>query len=158
MADSTRDPRVTLLTLGVADLAQSTAFYERLGFVRGAGSNAHISFFQAGGVVLALFGRQALAEDARIEPDAPGVQAPAGFAGVSLAHNVRSEAEVDAVLAQAVAAGATLTKPAHKTFWGGYSGYFSDPNGHLWEVAHNPFLPLDEAGLPQLPIAEEGAP
>ena len=99
-----------------------------------------------------------MAEDARIEPDAPGVQAPVGFAGVSLAHNVRSEAEVDAVLAQAVTAGATLTKPAQKTFWGGYSGYFSDPDGHLWEVAHNPFLPLNEAGLPQLPAAEEGAP
>ena len=145
------EARLTLITLGVADVARATAFYESLGFVRGAGSNAHISFFQAGGVVLAVFGRSALAEDAQIAPDAPGVKAAAGFAGISLAHNVRSEAEVDAVLAQAVAAGATLTKPAHKTFWGGYSGYFSDPDGHLWEVAHNPFLPLNEAGMPQLP-------
>ena len=145
------EPRLTFITLGVADVARATTFYTRLGFVRGAGSNAHISFFQAGGVVLAVFGRSALAEDAQIAPDAAGVQAPAGFSGISLAHNVRSEAEVDAVLAEAVAAGATLTKPAHKTFWGGYSGYFTDPDGHLWEVAHNPFLPLNEAGMPQLP-------
>ena len=145
------EARLTLITLGVADVARATAFYERLGFVRGAGSNAHISFFQAGGVVLAVFGRSALAEDAQVAPDAPGVKAAAGFSGISLAHNVRSESEVDAVLAEAVAAGATLTKPAHKTFWGGYSGYFSDPDGHLWEVAHNPFLPLNEAGMPQLP-------
>ena len=145
------EPRLTLITLGVADVARATAFYERLGFVRGAGSNAHIGFFQAGGVVLAVFGRSALAEDAQIALNAAGVQTPAGFSGISLAHNVRSEAEVDAVLDQAVAAGATLTKPAHKTFWGGYSGYFSDPDGHLWEVAHNPFLPMNEAGMPQLP-------
>lgn len=145
------EPRLTLITLGVADVARATAFYARLGFVRAAGSNAHISFFQAGGVVLAVFGRSALAEDAQVAADAPGVQAPAGFAGISLAHNVRSEAEVDAVLAEAVAAGAMLTKPAHQTFWGGYSGYFSDPDGHLWEVAHNPFLPMSEAGIPQLP-------
>ena len=145
------EPRLTFITLGVADVARATAFYTHLGFVRGAGSNAHISFFQAGGVVLAVFGRSALAEDAQIAPDAAGVQAPAGFSGISLAHNVRSEAEVDAVLAEAVAAGATLTKPAHKTFWGGYSGYFTDPDGHLWEVAHNPFLPMNEAGMPQLP-------
>jgi hypothetical protein len=148
--------RLTLITLGVADVARATAFYERLGFVRGAGSNAHVSFFQAGGVVLALFGRQALAEDAHMPADspanAPGVQAPAGFAGISLAHNVRSEAEVDAVLAEAVAAGARLTKPAQSTFWGGYAGYFTDLDGHLWEVAHNPFLPLTEAGIPQLPL------
>lgn len=143
------EPRLTFITLGVADVARATAFYTRLGFVRGAGSNAHISFFQAGGVVLAVFGRSALAEDAQIAP--AGVQAPAGFSGISLAHNVRSEAEVDAVLAEAVATGATLTKPAHKTFWGGYSGYFTDLDGHLWEVAHNPFLPMNEAGMPQLP-------
>ena len=146
------EPRLTLITLGVADVARATAFYERLGFVRGAGSNAHISFFQAGGVVLAVFGRSALAEDAQIAPEAPGVKAPAGFAGISLAHNVRSEAEVDAVLAEAVAAGARLTKPAQSTFWGGYAGYFTDLDGHLWEVAHNPFLPLTEAGIPQLPL------
>lgn len=146
------EPRLTLVTLGVADVARATAFYERLGFVRGPDSNAQVSFFQAGGVVLALFGRHALAEDAHIAPDAPGVQASAGFAGISLAHNARSPAEVDAVLAEAVAAGAQLRKPAQATFWGGYAGYFCDLDGHLWEVAHNPFLPLDAAGIPQLLI------
>ena len=147
------EPRLTLITLGVADVARATTFYERLGFVRGAMSNANVSFFQAGGVVLSLFGRQALAEDAQLGTDAPGVQAPAGFAGITLAHNARSEAEVDAVLAKAVAAGATLVKAAQMMFWGGYSGYFSDLDGHLWEVAHNPFLLLDEGGLPQLTLA-----
>ena len=149
------EPRLTLITLGVADVARATAFYERLGFVRGAGSNAHISFFQAGGVVLAVFGRSALAADAQIAPDAPGVKAPAGFSGISLAHNVRSEAEVDAVLAEAVAAGAHLVKPAHRVFWGGYSGYFTDLDGNLWEVAHNPHLSLDAAGMPVLPMKDD---
>ena len=135
------EPRLTFITLGVADVARATAFYTRLGFVRGAGSNAHISFFQAGGVVLAVFGRSALAEDAQIAPDAPGVKAPAGFSGISLAHNVRSEAEVNAVLAQAVDAGAQLRKPGQKVFWGGYSGYFADPDGYRWEIAVNPEWP-----------------
>ena len=144
-------PRLTLITLGVADVARAAAFYERLGFVRGSGSNAHVSFFQAGGVVLSLFGRQALAADAQVAADAPGVPAPAGFAGITLAHNVHDEAEVDAVLAEAVVAGARLVKAASNTFWGGYAGYFADPDGHLWEVAHNPFLPLDAAGIAQLP-------
>ena len=146
------EPRLTLITLGVADIARATAFYVRLGFVRSAISNDNVSFFQAGGVVLALYERAALAEDALLPADAAGVHAPAGFAGVSLAHNARSAAEVDAVLAEAVAAGAHLVKPAQKVFWGGYSGYFADLDGHLWEVAHNPFLPLDEAGIPQLAL------
>ena len=138
-------PRLTLVTLGVTDVAQSRAFYERLGFKASSDSNESVAFFDAGGVALALFGRNALAEDANV------TAMPAGFSGVTLAHNVASEAEVDAVLAQTVESGATVTKPAAKTFWGGYAGYFSDPDGHLWEVAHNPFWPLDDAGRVILP-------
>lgn len=138
-------PRVTLITLGVADMAQSRQFYEALGFKASRESNDGVTFFDAGGVVLGLFGRAALAEDAHV-PDRAS-----GFPGVALAHNVSSDAEVDVVLAEAVAAGAKLLKPGQKVFWGGYSGYFSDPDGHLWEVAHNPFWPLDASGRIALP-------
>lgn len=140
-------PRLTLITLGVADVAVARAFYERLGFKASSDSNPNVTFFDAGGVALALFGHSALAEDANIS------STPSGFSGVTLAHNVSSEAEVEAILTEAVAAGAKLTKPAAKTFWGGYSGYFSDPDGHLWEVAHNPFWPMDENGRVILPGA-----
>ena len=92
-----------------------------------------------------LYGREALAEDATVSAEG------SGFRGVSLAHNVRSDAEVDATLAEAVAAGATLVKPGQKVFWGGYSGYFADPDGHPWEVAWNPFFPLDDQGRIELP-------
>lgn len=143
-------PRLTLVTLGVADVARATAFYQRLGFARAAASNDRVTFMQAGGVVLSLFGRRALADDVGLPPSTPGADAPIGFAGITLAHNVRSEAEVDAVLAEAVAAGARLLKPGQKVFWGGYSGYFADLDGHLWEVAHNPFAHLDEQGLMRL--------
>jgi predicted lactoylglutathione lyase len=136
-----------LITLGVADLAGATAFYTRLGFARSSASNDHVTFMKAGGLVLSLFDRRALAEDAGL---APGANAPAGFAGVTLAHNVSSEAQVDVVLAEAVAAGARLIKPGQKVFWGGYSGYFADLDGHLWEVAHNPFFPLDDQGQVQI--------
>lgn len=142
-------PRLSFVTLGVADVASARGFYERLGFKASSMSQEGVAFFDAGGVVLALFGRAALAEDAKVE-DKVGDTAP-GFSGVALAHNVGSDAEVDAVLAEAVAAGATLRKPGQKVFWGGYSGYFADPDGHLWEVAHNPFLPLDADGRPLLP-------
>ncbi|NOT71793.1 MAG: VOC family protein [Hyphomicrobium sp.] len=138
-------PRLSLVTLGVADVAASRAFYERLGFKASSDSNPNVTFFDAGGVALALFGRAALAHDASIENSEPG------FSGVTLAHNVASEAEVDAVMLEAVAAGAQLTKPAAKTFWGGYSGYFADPDGHLWEIAYNPFWPFDDAGRVILP-------
>jgi len=138
-------PRLTLVTLGVADIARSRAFYERLGFKASSASNPHVAFFTAGGVVLAVFGRQDLADDAGV------ANAPAGFSGISLAHNVRREIDVDAVLAEAEAAGATIVKPAQKTFWGGYAGYFADPDGHLWEVAHNPHWPLDAEGRVLLP-------
>ena len=138
-------PRLTLVTLGVADVATARAFYERLGFIASSDSNPHVAFFNAGGVALALFGRAALAEDAQVQNSA------AGFSGVTLAHNVASEADVDKVLAEAVNAGAKQVKPPGKTFWGGYSGYFADPDGHLWEVAHNPFWPFDDAGRVVLP-------
>lgn len=125
-------PRISMITLGVCDLARAIAFYEDgLGFPR-MDSPPEVAFFTLNGSWLGLYGREALAEDAQVPA------AGSGFAGIALAHNVPSEAEVDAVLAQALAAGATLTKSAQKTFWGGYSGYFRDPDGHLWEVAHNP--------------------
>jgi uncharacterized protein len=139
------EPRLTLVTLGVADVAASRMFYEKLGFKATPDSNPHVTFFYAGGIALALFGRAALAEDAHVK------NSVVGFSGISLAHNVRNEAEVDAVLTQAVAAGARLLKPGQKVFWGGYSGYFSDPDGHLWEVAHNPFWPFDDKGCVVLP-------
>ncbi|MDX2257942.1 MAG: VOC family protein [Hyphomicrobiaceae bacterium] len=138
-------PRVTFVTLGVEDVPRARAFYERLGFRASPMSQEGVAFFDAGGVVLSVFGRAALAEDAKVANSGPG------FSGVALAHNVGSEAEVDAVLAEAVAAGATLRKPGQKVFWGGYAGYFADPDGHLWEVAYNPFLPLGRDGRALLP-------
>ncbi len=140
-------PRLTLVTLGVADVSRARAFYEALGFKASSDSNPSVTFFDAGGVVLALFARCALAKDAHVDDSAPG------FSGMALAHNVSAPEEVDAVLAEAVTAGATLVKPGQKAFWGGYSGYFSDPDGHLWEVAHNPLWPLDDAGRIVLPSA-----
>lgn len=139
------EPRLSLVTLGVADIARSRAFYEKLGFKASSDSNEAVTFFDAGGVVLALFGRAALADDAKAADSAPG------FSGVALAHNVRSEAEVAEVLAEAEAAGATIVKPSERAFWGGQSGYFADPDGHLWEVAYNPFFPFDAAGRIVLP-------
>ncbi len=138
-------PRINIITLGVDDVPASRAFYERLGFVASGDSNASVAFFDAGGVVLALFGREALADDAHV------ANVPKGFGGVTVAWNVASDAEVEAALAKAVAAGAQLVKPGQKVFWGGFSGYFADPDGHLWEVAHNPFWPIDAAGRLQLP-------
>jgi len=125
-------PRISMITLGVRDLAVAVAFYEQgLGFPR-MESPPEVAFFTLNGTWLGLYGREALAEDATVPAEGKG------FAGVALAHNVVSEAEVDTVLGQAVAAGATLVKPAQMVSWGGYSGYFNDPDGHLWEVAHNP--------------------
>jgi len=134
-------PRISMITLGVRDLAAAVRFYEQgLGFPR-MDSPPEVAFFTLNGSWLGLYGREALAADATVPAQGNG------FEGFTLAHNVPSEAEVDAVLAQAVAAGATLVKPAGKVFWGGYSGYFKDPDGHLWEVAHNPLFwvgPRDE--------------
>ena len=134
------EPRLSLVTLGVADVARARAFYEALGFKARQASQESVTFFDAGGVVLALFGRGPWPRMPPCRDSAPG------FSGIALAHNARSEAEVDAALAEAVAAGAKLIKPAAKVFWGGYSGYFADPDGHLWEVAYNPYFKLDADG------------
>jgi uncharacterized protein len=132
-------PRVNIITLGVADVAVAKAFYTKLGLTEHAVSNEHIGFFDLNGVVLSVYGHSALADDAKMA----GAEVPA-FRGISLAWNVESPSEVDVVLAQAVAAGAGLVKAGEKVFWGGYSGYFADPDGHLWEVAHNPFVTFDQ--------------
>jgi predicted lactoylglutathione lyase len=138
---------VSLVTLGVRDVAASTRFYEALGFELSPGSvEGDVSFFRTSGARLGLFGQDDLAADAHVDAHATG-----GFHGVSLAINVESPAAVDAALSIAAAAGAAIPKPAEATDWGGYNGYFADPDGHLWEVAHNPFWPLGPDGLPQLP-------
>ncbi len=132
-------PKISLITLGVDDLERATRFYEEgLGLPRHNFDSDGVAFFELEGTWLSLFPRSSLAEDIGLPADTPSQ----GFSGVTLAHNVASEQEVDAVLQQAVAAGATLVKPGQKVFWGGYSGYFQDPEGHYWEVAYNPFADL----------------
>jgi catechol 2,3-dioxygenase-like lactoylglutathione lyase family enzyme len=127
-------PRISMITLGVRDLATAIAFYEKgLGLPR-MESPPEVAFFNLNGTWLGLYGKEALAEDAQVSAEGEG------FEGFALAHNVSSEQEVDEVIAQAVDAGATLVKKPQKVFWGGYSGYFKDPDGHLWEVAHNPLF------------------
>jgi len=127
-------PRISMITLGVKDLDASVRFYQQgLGFPK-MDSPPTVAFFTLDGSWLGLYPREALAGDATVSAEG------SGFNGFALAHNVASDAEVDTVLDQAVAAGATLVKPGQKVFWGGYSGYFKDPDGHLWEVAHNPFF------------------
>lgn len=138
-------PRISLVTLGVDDVEASTLFYERLGWRRSGASVPGTSFIQLDGLVLSLFGRRDLADDATV------ADTPPGFSGVTLALNQRSEAAVDRVMAEAVAAGARLVKAAAHLSWGGYGGYFADPDGHLWEVAHNPHWPLDAEGRIILP-------
>ncbi|MGV0834989.1 VOC family protein [Mycolicibacterium thermoresistibile] len=133
------DQRISLITLGVDDLPRARRFYEQgLGWVPGQSAEG-VVFYQLPGIALALFGRADLAEDARHPIDGR-------FSGVTLAINQRTEADVDAVLNQAQAAGATILKPAEKTFWGGYSGYFADLDGHVWEVAFNPGFTLNADG------------
>lgn len=134
------DTRISLITLGVEDVARATAFYERLGWKKSSASQDAVTFIQLKGTVLGLFSRQSLAEDAHVE------NTPKGFSGITLAHNVTSERGVDAVYKFALSCGATPVKAPEKVFWGGYSGYFADPDGHLWEVAYNPFFPLDKEG------------
>jgi catechol 2,3-dioxygenase-like lactoylglutathione lyase family enzyme len=138
------EQRISLVTLGVADLRRARGFYEAMGWRTDTDADADVIFFQAGGMILALWGRTMLAEDSGVE-DVPG------FGGMALAHNVRSPAEVDAVMAAAQAAGATVTRAAAATFWGGYSGVFLDPDGHPWEVAHNPGWILRDDGTVSLP-------
>lgn len=139
-------PRVNLVTLGVSDLAASIAFYERLGWRRSVSAGTdEVAFFALGNLVLGLYPRPLLAQDAKV-PDTPP-----GFSGVTLAINLADEAAVNVAMAAALAAGARQAKAPEKVFWGGYSGYFADPDGHLWELAFNPFFPQDEGGLIVLP-------
>jgi len=132
------DPRISMVTLGVADLERSTEFYrDGLGLPERE-SEGDISFFETASTWLALYPREELADDATVPAEG------SGFRGFTLAHNVDSEARVDAVLDEAEAAGAEIVKPGQEVFWGGYSGYFADPDGFLWEVAWNPGFPLDD--------------
>ena len=137
--------QLSMVTLGVKDIAAATAFYERLGLKRSASSQESVIFFQLAGGVLGLFGREALAEDGNVGA------IWTGNGGVTLAYNLPGEAEVGAVMAEAAGSGATILKPAQKAFWGGYHGYFADPDGHVWEIAYNPFFPVDENGTVTLP-------
>jgi predicted lactoylglutathione lyase len=137
------DQRVSLITLGVSDLARSRAFYEALGWMTGAQPADDVVFFQTGGMIVALWGRDKLAEDSCVTDTG-------GWGGTTLAHNVRSPEEVDAVIEEARAAGATIGREGAETFWGGYSGLFIDPDGHPWEVAHNPHWTLTESGETKL--------
>jgi uncharacterized protein len=138
-------PRIHIVTLGVASVARSRAFYEALGWRASGASQDGVTFFQLGPLVLALFGRADLAADAGV------ADTPPGFAGVSLAQNFASPAQVDAAYAAALAAGATPLKPPGPAFWGGHTAYFADPDGFPWELAHNPFFPFDATGAISLP-------
>ena len=132
---------LSLVTLGVSDLAKSTAFYEALGFRRRSHGADGVAFFDAGGVILSLWPTAELAQDAEIAS-----ANPSDFRGMSLAWNCKSASEVDRAFARATAAGATLIRSARTVFWGGYTAYFADPDGHLWEVAHNPQFPFSADG------------
>jgi predicted lactoylglutathione lyase len=139
--------RVSLVTLGVKDVARSTLFYADLGWpISSASVPGEVSFFKTAGGLLAVWSEDALAEDAGVPADRAGA-----YRGIGLAINVESREEVDSALAAAVAAGAQITRAAMETDWGGYNGYFADPDGHLWEVAHNPFWPIGEDDRPTLP-------
>jgi catechol 2,3-dioxygenase-like lactoylglutathione lyase family enzyme len=140
------EPRISIVTLGVSDLKRSVGFYQTLGFRSSPASNDGVAFLHAGGVVLALYPRTLLAEDAHLPAGTP-----APFGGFTLAHNVAEREQVDRVLAEAEAAGARVLKPAKDVFWGGRSGYFADPDGHPWEVAWNPHFPLGIDGTLELP-------
>ncbi|MFN2628916.1 MAG: VOC family protein [Gaiellaceae bacterium] len=137
------EQRVSLVTLGVTDVDRARSFYDALGWVTEAEPGADVVFFQAGGMIVALWSRTELAADS-------GVRDGGGWGGVTLAHNVRSPAEVDAVLVEAERAGATIARGGAEAFWGGYSGVFIDPDGHPWEVAHNPHWTLAADGSVRL--------
>jgi catechol 2,3-dioxygenase-like lactoylglutathione lyase family enzyme len=143
--------RIAIVTLGVTDLARAAAFYEAMGLKRSRASLATIHFYDMDGVVLALFPADMLAEDAGV----PG--AGEGFRRQTLAWNVPDPAAVDAGFARVMAAGATSLKRPHTTAWGGYVGHFADTEGHLWEIAHNPFFPLHPSGAVSVPPPREGA-
>ena len=139
------EQRLSLVTLGVRDLDRSRDFYERLGWVRRARAAKGVAFFQMGGIVLGLWSRAELAAVAGVAAEG------SGFAGFALSHNVRSRAQVDQVLAEALAAGAAPLRPARETEWGGYIGHFADPDGFVWEIAWNPGFPIDADGSIRLP-------
>jgi uncharacterized protein len=143
------EPRVSIVTIAVRDLEIMVGFYEAMGLARHPGITDGVAFFQMGGAILALYPRK----DA--EPDA-GVSFGAAPGPVYLAYNTRSDAEVDAVLAEAARAGGRIARPAGKAFWGGWYGYFADPEGNLWEVAHNPAFPIDAEGRIGLPSTDAG--
>lgn len=139
-------PRMNMITLGVRDLPRAVAFYrDGLGFPMSSASNDDIAFFGLRGTILGLYGWDALAEDATVPPSGDG------FRGFAIAHNVAERDDVARLLAEAERAGARIVKPAQDVFWGGHSGYFADPDGHLWEVAWNPHAPLDDDGFMQVP-------
>ena len=133
------EQRLSLVTLGVHDLRRARAFYDALGWHSSAGAGDDVVFFQAGGMIVALWDRATLAEDSVVRDHG-------GWGGVTLAYNARTRDDVDSVMAEAEAAGATINRPADETFWGGYAGVFSDPDGHPWEVAHNPGWTIDDDG------------
>jgi catechol 2,3-dioxygenase-like lactoylglutathione lyase family enzyme len=137
------EQRLSLVTLGVRDLSRARAFYESLGWRHGAAPEDDVVFFQAGGMIVGLWGRDQLAEDSTVEDTG-------GWGGITLAYNTRSPEEVDAVIAEARTAGATIGREPAATFWGGYSALFIDPDGHPWEVAHNPGWHIDETGAVHL--------
>jgi len=132
------DQRVSLITLGVADFERARAFYEALG-LSGESPDGEVMFFQAGGMIVAIWSREKLAEDSVVTDNG-------GWGGITLAYNTRSPEEVDEVLAQAEAAGGTIGRPGATAFWGGYTGLFLDPDGHPWEVAHNPGWTITDDG------------
>jgi hypothetical protein len=138
-------PRINVITLGVEDLKRSRIFYENLGFSPSSISNEHMAAFQAKNLVFCLYPHWLLAEDALVELKREG------FRGITLAHNVTNKNDVQDVLEEASLAGAKIVKPAQDTFWGGHSGYFADPDGHLWEVAWNPHWLIGEDGMVHLP-------
>ncbi len=137
--------RISLVTLGVADVERSRRFYEGLGFRAADFDSESVTFFDMNGFVFAIFGREDLAEDANVAIE------DGAFSRMSLAINLGSESAVDAAMEFAASKGGRVTQPARKVFWGGYAGYFADPDGHLWEIAYNPFWPLDAEGRPQIP-------
>jgi hypothetical protein len=138
------EQRLSVITLGISDLDRARKFYEALGWTTGAEEADDVVFFQAGGMVLSLWGREKLAEDSTVEVGS-------GWGGITLAHNCRTQDEVDEVIDEARAAGATIGREPADTFYGGYSGVFIDPDGYPWEVAYNPRWSIEEDGSTKLP-------
>ena len=139
------EQRISLVTLGVRDMARARTFYAAMGWKRSGPDTDEVTFFQCGGIIVGLYRFEDLAAEANAEPET------AGGTTVSIAHNARTKDGVDAILAEAAAAGARIVKPAVDMPWGGYSGYFRDPDGHLWEIAWNPFFPISDNGAISLP-------